>query len=107
MHFTTGEKFSVSNSYPRPLENYIYAANSDSIKTHSWTTSGHPEDVVNHYCVITSTRVTLVGYVTCDIYEIYNVRWGNGDNVLETLYSCDSSTYPSNNYTGDYWYILK
>lgn len=107
MHFTTGEKFSVSRTFPRPFEDYIYAANSDSIKTHSWTTSGHPEDVVNHYCVITSTRTTLVGYVTCDIYEIYNVRWGNGDNVLETLYSCDSSTYPSNNYTGDYWYILK
>ncbi len=107
MHFTTGEKFSVSRTFPRPFEDYIYAANSDSIKTHSWTTSGHPEDVVDHYCIITSTRTTLVGYVTCDIYEIYNVRWGNGESVLETLYSCDSSTYPSNNYTGDYWYILK
>ena len=107
MHFTTGEKFSIGRTFPRPFEDYIYAANSDSIKTHGWTTSGHPEDVVNHYCIITSTRVTLVGYVTCDIFEIYNVRWGQGTNKLETLYSCDSSTYPNDNYSGDYWYILK
>ena len=107
MHFTTGEKFSIGNTYPRPFENYIYAANSDSIKTHGWTTSGHPEDVVSHYCIITSTRVTLVGYVTCDIYEVYNVRWGQGDSVLETLYSCTENTYPNDNYSGDYWYKLK
>ena len=105
MHFTTGEKFSVSRRFPTPHENYIYAANSDSIKTHSWTTSGHPEDVVSHYCIITGTRTTLVGYVTCDIYEVYNVRWGAGDTKLETLYSCNSSTYPDNNYSGNYWYI--
>ena len=106
MHFTTGEKFSIGHTYPRPFEDYIYAANSDSIKTHSWTTSGHPEDVVSHFCVIKSTRVTLVGYVTCDIYEVSNVRWAKGNTLIETLYSTNESQYPANNYSGDYWYVL-
>lgn len=105
MHFTTGEKFSVGNTYPRPFEDYIYAANSDSLKTHSWTTSGHPEDVVSHFCIIKSTRVTLVGYVTCDIYEVSNVRWAKGDNLIERLYSSTETKYPDNNYSGDYWYL--
>ena len=105
MHFTTGEKFSIGNTYPRPFEDYIYAANSDSLKTHSWTTSGHPEDVVSHFCIIKSTRVTLVGYVTCDIYEVSNVRWAKGDNLIERLYSSNETKYPDNNYSGDYWYL--
>lgn len=101
LHFTEGHSSSIFNPLP-DHDTYVFASNSDAIKSGS---SG--EYVVNHFCIIKNSRVTLWAYITCDIYEVSNIRWVKGDNFIENLYNCDSSTYPSNNYTGDYWYILQ
>lgn len=104
--FTQGMKSSISNKLP-DHDVYVFAANSDSIKTGSWTTSGSPSTTVDHYCVITNSRVTLVAYITCDIYEVYNIRYVKGDTSYGYVYYTNSSTYPSNGESGDNWYILQ
>ena len=106
LHFTTGQKFSISKPFPDKEIN-VFAAENNSIKSHSWITSGNPEDIVDQFCKITNTRVTLVAYVTCDIYQISNVRYAKGDNSYGYVYSTDINAYPSNGEVGDRWYILQ
>ena len=101
LHFTEGRTSSITNPLP-DHDVYVFAANSDSIKSGS-----RGEYVVDHFCVIKSSRITLWAYITCDIYQVTNIRYARGDNYIEDLYNCNSSTHPSNNYTGDYWYILQ
>ena len=99
-------KSSISNKLP-DHDVYVFAANSDSIKTGSWTTSGSPSTTVDHYCVITGSRVTLVAHITCDIYHVYNIRYVKGDTSYGYVYNTNSSNYPNDGESGDNWYILR
>ncbi|MBQ6323769.1 MAG: InlB B-repeat-containing protein [Bacilli bacterium] len=103
--FTQGMKSSISNTLP-DHDVYVFASNSNSIKTGSWTTSGSPTTSTQYYCVITGSRVTLVAYITCDIYKVSNIRYAKGDTSYGNLYSTNSSQYPSNGESGNYWYVL-
>ena len=106
LHFTQGMKSSVSNRLP-DHDVYVFAANSDSIKTGSWTTSGSPSTTVDHYCVVTGSRVTLFAYITCDIYHVYNIRYVKGDTSYGYVYNTNSSNYPNDGESGDNCYILR
>jgi len=103
--FTQGMKSSISNTLP-DHDVYVFASNSNSIKTGSWTTSGSPTTSTQYYCIITGSRVTLAAYITCDIYQVSNIRYAKGDTGYGNLYSTNSSQYPSNGESGDYWYVL-
>ncbi len=101
LHFTDGRTSSILNPLP-DHDVYVFAANNDSIKSGS-----KAEYVVDHFCVIKSSRVTLWAYITCDIYEVTNIRYAKGDNSYGYLYNSNLSTYPADNYVDDNWYILQ
>lgn len=99
LHWTTGIAGSVINPYP---EGAYFAANSDSIRSHHVKES----DTTDKYCVITKKVVTLVATVTVNIYQIYDVTWAKGD-LVGTVYSCNQNEYPSDNISGNNWYVSK
>ena len=103
--FTQGMKSSIANKLP-DHDVYVFASNSNSIKTASAFTSGNPSTSTQYYCVITGSRITLVAHITCDIYQVSNIRYAKGDTSYGYLYSTNSSLYPTNGESGDNWYVL-
>ena len=101
LHFTEGHKSSIISPLP-DHETYVFASNPDQIKAGS-----EGEYVVNHFCVITNSRVTFWAYITCDIYKVSNIRYVKGDNSYGYIYSTDINAYPSNGEVGDRWYVLQ
>lgn len=91
------------SSFGQSLDlSWYYAGNADSIRTHSSKTY----DTTVYYAIITNKSVFLAATVTCDIYQISNVRWEySRGSYIDTVVSSSQTAYPTDGKSGDYWYV--
>lgn len=81
---------------------WYYAGNDDSIRSHS----SKVYDTGIYYAIITNKSVFLAATVTCDIYQISNVRWEySKGSFVDYVTSTNQSAYPTDGKSGDYWYV--
>lgn len=81
---------------------WYYAGNDDSIRSHS----SKVYDTGIYYAIITNKSVFLAATVTCDIYQISNVRWEySKGSFVDYVTSTNQSVYPTDGKSGDYWYV--
>ena len=100
IHWNQEASFS---SFGQSLDlSWYYAGNADSIRTHSSTTY----DTTVYYAIITNKSVFLAATVTCDIYQISNVRWEySRGSFVDYVTSSSQTAYPTDGKSGDYWYV--